>query len=119
MTDSYSNALAREGERLHLAIVAWGAQHNLRAYRVLTPTEQYFEIYNPATKTTSRDFPAKIRQALEANREALEAYAKFSRERDNRAALRRAEPSHPSPRPRFWEHTQNNTRTTQKVSERD
>ena len=76
--------LIAEGRRLHMAIVDWGQKHGLRAYRVLTDDDCWFEIYNPATKTLSRAFPEKIQTAIAANKEALQAYAEDERSWDAR-----------------------------------
>lgn len=88
-----------EGYRLHMAIVQWGARHGVRAYRVLTPSEAWFEILDPnerrivdAYPKSEGDraryptdvFPEKIRRAIDAHQADLLAYADWSREQDAR-----------------------------------
>lgn len=97
MTASISDRQRRlidEGHRLHKAIAEWGRKHGVRAYRVLTDTEAWFGIWDPKTKTISRNFPAKITQAILANAEALKAYADDTWSRDG--GVKR----HPLPPPR-------------------
>lgn len=110
--------LVAEGRRLHMAIVDWGRKHGVRAYRVLTATDAWFEIWDPATKTISRNFPEKIRVAIEANAEALKAYADDSRMRNARDAAERKRTLTPA-RDRFCRPADKETPTSVKVSEHE
>ena len=109
--------LVEEGYRLHMAISAWGAKKGVRAYRVLSATgEVFFEIYNPKTKTISRDFPAKIQLAIDSNTEALDAYARWSR-MQNAEADAKLNRTLPPARFRFCRPTDKETRPTAEVGE--
>lgn len=113
MTDSTSDEqLIEEGHRLHRAIVAWGQKHGVQAYRVLTADDAWFEFYDAKTKTLSRDFPPKIREAIEANAAALKAYAAATRNDVFRANMPLPSPGH-----RFWPTTDTPSPTTAKVSD--
>ena len=111
--------LINEGYRLHMAISAWGAKKGVHAYRVMSATgEVFFEVYDPKTKVISHDFPAKIRLAIDSHAEALDAYARWSRDWD---AGRCKTKSHPATRPRlrFCQPTDKHERATGEVGERD
>ena len=87
MMDSISKETRRrlvdEGYRLHMAIVGWGVAHGVRAYRVLPDEgESFFEIYDPKSKSTSQNFPAKIKNAIKSHASELAAYAEWSRSLD-------------------------------------
>ena len=116
LTSDRQRRLVNEGYRLHMAIVEWGRKHGVWAYRVLTATDQWFEVWDPKTKTLSRNFPEKIRGAIESNTDALKAYADDTRMRDARVAAERSRPLAPA-RGRFWETTDKETPTSGKVSE--
>ncbi len=121
MTASISDRqqrLVAEGRRLHMAIVDWGRKHGVRAYRVLTATDAWFEIWDPKTKTLSRNFPEKIKAAIASNAEALKAYADDSRMRNARDAAERKRILPPA-RDRFCRPTDKETPTSVKVSERE
>ena len=74
----------RVAERLHAAIVEWGVKRGLRAYRVLTATDSFFEIFDPKTGKTSYDFPEKIKASIAKFQAELRLYAEDTRSRDRR-----------------------------------
>ena len=110
--------LVAEGRRLHMAIVDWGRKHGVRAYRVLTATDAWFEIWDPKTKTISRNFPEKIEAAIASNAEALKAYAYDSRMQNARDAAERNRVLTPA-RDRFCRPTDKEKPKTVTVSERE
>ena len=79
MISTSENRMIAEGRRLHCSIMSWAAKHGLWAYRVLTPTDSWFELYNPKTRKVSLRFPAKIEEAIGRCRAELAAYADWSR----------------------------------------
>ena len=116
MTVSTSDLIS-EGRRLHDAIVAWGAKHGVWAYRVLTPTGVFFEVWNPKTKTLSHDFPAKIQEAINSHRDALTAYAAWSRQCEDKWKTK-IDASDPR-RDRFCRPNRKENSTSAALSERD
>lgn len=119
MTVSYSDRQRRlidEGYRLHMAIVEWGRKHGVWAYRVLTATDAWFEIWDPKAKTLSRNFPEKIRGAIASNAEALEAYADDTRMRYARVEAEWNRPLAPA-RGRFCQASDKDKATSAEVSE--
>lgn len=94
-TSDRQRRLIDEGRRLHMAIVEWGQRHGVWAYRVMTPTDQWFEIWDPKAKTLSRNFPGKIQTAIALNAEALKIYADDTRMRDAKADTERSRPMAP------------------------
>lgn len=117
-TSDRQRRLINEARRLHMAIVEWGQKHGVWAYRVMTTNKQWFEIWNPNTKTLSRNFPGKIQTAIALNAEALKIYADDTRMRDAKADTERSRPMAP-PRGRFCRWTDKQTRPTVEVSERE
>ncbi len=83
MTDLIFNEtmtrLIDEGRRLHKAICEWGVKHGVRAYRVVTENDAWFEIWNPKNKMRSRKFPERISMAIQSHTDAIEAYAEYTR----------------------------------------
>ena len=77
-------AAIKTAEKLHAAIVDWGTKHGLRAYRVVTPTDSFFEIFNPNTGKISYDFPEKIKASIAKYQAELKISADETRERDRR-----------------------------------
>lgn len=122
MTGSISKEARRqlidEGHRLHMAIVEWGRKHGVWAYRVLTATDAWFEIWDPKAKTLSRNFPKKIREAIASNAEALRLYADDTRMSDAKAAAERNRTLRPA-RDRFCRPTDKEKPTSGKMSERE
>lgn len=116
LTSDRRQRLVKEGYRLHMAIVDWGRKHGVWAYRVLTATDQWFEIWDPKAKILSRNFPGKIRGAIMSNAEALKVYADDTRERDARADAEWNLPLAPA-RGRFCRTTDKENPTSEKVSE--
>lgn len=82
LTPEKRTAAIKTTEKLHAAIVDWGTKHGLRAYRVITPTRSFFEIFNPNTGKISYDFPDKIQSSIKKYAAELEIYAADTRARD-------------------------------------
>ena len=118
ISKSERRRLIGEGYRLHMAIVEWGRKHGVWAYRVVTATDAWFEIWDPKAKTLSRNFPEKIRGAIASNAEALKAYADDTRMQDARDAAERNRTLPPA-RHRFCQPTDKEKPTSAKVSERE
>lgn len=118
LTSDRQRRLVNEGYRLHMAIVEWGRKHGVWAYRVLTATDQWFEVWDPKAKTLSRNFPEKIRGAIASNAEALKAYADDTRMWDAKADAERNRALPPA-RHRFCQPTDKEKPTSAKVSERE
>lgn len=79
-------ASIQTAEKLHQAIVEWGAKRGLRAYRVITATDSFFEIFNPNTGKISHDFPEKIKASIAKYHAELKIYADETRSRDQKWA---------------------------------
>ena len=77
-------AAIKVAEKLHAAIVEWGVKRGLRAYRVLTATDSFFEIFNPSTGKISYDFPEKIRSSIQKYQAELKIYAEETRQKDKK-----------------------------------
>ena len=77
MTDSISKAdMLAKAKLLHQKIAAWGRAHGVWAYRVVQADgNSFFEIFNPATKRISHDFPPKIAAAIARHAAGLRLYA--------------------------------------------
>lgn len=84
LTPEKRTAAIKTAEKLHAAIVDWGTKHGLRAYRVITPTGSFFEIFNPNTGKISRDFPEKIKASIAKYQVELRIYDAETRARDRK-----------------------------------
>lgn len=77
-------AAIKVAEKLHAAIVEWGTKHGVRAYRVLTATDSFFEIFDPKTGKISYDFPEKIKASIAKYQVELRVYEAETRARDRK-----------------------------------
>ena len=86
ITPEKRRAAIQTAEKLHQAIVEWGVKRGLRAYRVVTATDSFFEIFNPNTGKISYDFPEKIKASIAKYQAELQIYADETRARDKKWA---------------------------------
>ena len=70
-------------KKLHRAIVGWGAKRGLLAYRVVTATDSFFEIFDPNSRKISYDFPEKIKASINKYQAEIKVYADETREMDH------------------------------------